>query len=64
MFLELRHTDFHEDVKLVVKLVVKLTMTGFLTILRRVPTLTLRHSRMMLPYLLDCCLGFLVFDGH
>lgn len=41
-----------------------LTMTGFVTILRTVPTLTLRHSRMMLSHLLDMNLGFFVLGEN
>lgn len=41
-----------------------LTMTGFVTILRRVPTLTLRHSSMMLSHLLGVILGFFVLGEH
>lgn len=41
-----------------------LTTTGFRTILRSVPTLTLRHSRMMLAQVAGWILAFLVLEGH
>lgn len=41
-----------------------LTTTGLVTILRRVPTLTLRHSSMMLSHLLDMNLGFFVLGEN
>ena len=41
-----------------------LTMTGLVTILRRVPTLTLRQSSMMLSHLLGVNLGFFVLGEN
>lgn len=50
-FSSCRQSALERDVKV-------LTMTGLVTILRRVPTLTLRHSRIILSHLLGATLGF------
>lgn len=52
-----------KHLRVIIELIQILTTTGFFTILRRLPILMLRHSRMMLSHLLGVTLGFFALGG-